>query len=180
MPLPPLSTANTERWKLFYLVGGKQHSLQMRVDATGVSQTTAEAGFSQLLTDISADLWTVTFVRLEHAPVGSTIFNPVTSALTGTLAGAGAPSAQESVRQLSFVGRATTGRKSRVFIYGFKSNNNDNMRITPAENANVGTAINRINGYLHLFVGIDGIKPVYSQYVNVNFNQHWTKAIRKI
>lgn len=178
MPLTPLAPENTERWRLVYSVGGHDHNLVMRVDNTGVSQTTVEAGYSQLLGDLSPLLYLLTFVRLEHAAVGSTIFNPVTTTLTGTLAGTGTPSQEQSTRQISFVGRAVTGRKARAFVYGYKVDTDENMRVTPAETAEIGTAINRINGYLHLFVAIDGIKPTFSQYVNVNYNKHWTKEVR--
>lgn len=179
MPLAALPANNTERWKLIYSVGGLQHSMQMRTDTTVPTQSTVEGGFTQLLGDLTAQLYTVTFVRLERAPVGSDIFNPVSTTLTGTLAGSGAPSKEASVRCLSFVGRSTGGRKNRVYIYGYNANLSDNMRITPAEQAAVGTAINRINGYLHLFVSIDGIKPVYAQYINIGYNDHWTKLVRK-
>lgn len=179
MALPPLDPANTARWRLKYSVGGHEHTMLMRVDATNPSQTTVESGFSQLLGDLSPLLFTVTFVALEFAAVGSSIFNPVTTTLTGTLAGTGAPGEEQSVRQMSFVGRAITGRKNRVFLYGYKNDILDNMRITPAETTEVGTAINRINGYLHLFVAIDGVKPTYKQYININYNKHWTRVVRQ-
>lgn len=178
MPLTPLAPENTERWRLVYSVGGHEHNMLMRVDTTSPSQSTVEAGFTQLLTDLSSDMWTVTFVRLEHAAIGSTIFNPVSTSLTGTLTGAGSPGEEQAVRQISFTGRNVNGRKARVFLYGYKEDISDNMRITPAETAEVGTAINRINGYLHLFVAIDNVKPTYNQYVNVNYNKHWTKVVR--
>jgi len=179
MPIIALDPANTERWRLVYSVGSLTHNWVMRVDATGVAQTTVEAGFQQILTDLTTKLYTLSFVRLEHAAVGSSIFNPVTSSLSGILAGSGSPGKEQAVRTLSFVGRNVAGRKTRSFLYGYLDDLNDNMRITPAETTEVGTAINRINGYLHLFVCIDGIKPTYSQYVNINYNKHWTKEIRK-
>lgn len=180
MAILPLDPTNTARWRLVYSVGGLQHAWGMRVDATNPSQSTVEAGYTQMLGDLSAVLWTITFVRLEFAAVGSTIFNPVTTTLTGTLAGVGAPGLEQATRQISWTGRGITGRKSRVFLWGFKDDTLDNMRITPAETAEIGASISRINGYLHLFVGIDSIKPVYNQYVNVNYNKHWTKEVRKI
>lgn len=179
MAVLPLDPANTARWRLIYSVGGHQHAMQMRVDATNPSQSTVEQGYQLLLTDLSITLWAVTFVRLEFAAVGSNIFNPVTSTLTGTIAGSGAPGQEQSIRQISFVGRSITGRKNRVFVYGYKDDLTDNMRITPAETAEVAAAINRINGFLHLFVGIDSVKPTYNQYVNVNVNKYWTKQIRQ-
>lgn len=178
MAVLPLDPANTARWRLRYSVGGHEHTMLMRVDATNPSQSTVEQGFTLLLGDLTLQLWTITFVRLEFASVGSSIFNPVTTTLTGTLAGSGAPGQEQSIRQISFVGRTITGRKNRVFLYGYKDDLTDNMRITPAETAEVGTAINRINGFLHLFVGIDSVKPTYSAYVNVNVNKYWTKQIR--
>jgi hypothetical protein len=179
MAIPALDPANTARWRLVYTCGGFQHAWGMRVDATNPSQSTVEQGYTLLLQDLSTLLFTITFVRLEFAAVGSSIFNPVTTTLTGTLAGTGAPGLEQATRQISWTGRGITGRKTRVFLWGYKDDLLDNMRITPAETAEVGTAINRINGYLHLFVGIDSIKPVYNQYVNVNYNKHWTKQARK-
>jgi len=179
MPVTALAPENTARWRLVYQVGGIEHGVVMRVDATNPTQTTVEAGFSQLLSDLSAQMWEITFVRLEYAAAGSTIFNPQTSALSGVLAGAGAGGPEQNVRSISFVGRTGGGHKARVFLYGYGAATADNMRVTTVERAEVAAAIARINGYLHLFVAIDAIKPTYNGYVNINYNKHWTKVIRQ-
>jgi len=99
--------------------------------------------------------------------------------LASRTAGAGAGGPEQNVRSISFVGRTGGGHKARVFLYGYGAATADNMRVTTVERAEVAAAIARINGYLHLFVAIDAIKPTYNGYVNINYNKHWTKVIRQ-
>lgn len=176
MPLPPLPPNNTSRYKLQYVTGNIAHELQNRT-AVGITAAAASSLFVSVLTAISADLWSLTVTGMTFAPAGSDIFNPVT--FTGTTAfGLGSPSLEESIRSLSVVGRTTGGRKVKFLLFGFKGNKTDNMRITPAENANVGNMLGQIAAASSQFFAIDGLKPIYASYVNVDYNDHWQRFIR--
>jgi hypothetical protein len=176
MPIVALPPSNTARYKLQYTVGGLQHEVQNLV-GPAVDNNSASLAFVQLFTRLNADLYLVSIQGMTFAPAGSDIFNPV--AYSGALSfGAGAPAPEQAIRSISFVGRTPTGRKARHFVYGFKANLTDNMRITIAENANVAAWITDLATYAAQWLAIDGVKPVYAGYGNLDYNDHWQKEIR--
>lgn len=176
MALPPLPAFNTNRYKLQYTIGGLNHEVQNRV-GPAVDSAGASAAFNQLLTRLSSGLWEITVTGMTFAAAGSDIFNPSTYT-GGTVFGSGAPEPEGAIRTIGFVGRTSGGRKARHFVYGWKLNFNDNMRITRAESAIVANWLDDLATYAAQWLAIDGLKPVYRQYANIDYNDHWQQVIR--
>jgi hypothetical protein len=178
MPLTPLPPSNTTRWRLHYSCGGLNHFWVIRTTAA-VTNASVSTAFDDLLTALTTELYAITILGLDFAVSGSNIFNAAT--WTGAASyGSGVPSLEQATRNISFIGRTTNGRKARMFLYGFKQNFNNNMRVDTTENAALATCLAHLATYNLYFLGIDGLKPVYKNYVNVGYNDHWTKQVRKI
>jgi len=176
MPLTALPASNTERYWLQYDMDGNLHKMQQRVPNNHPVASVVSA-FDQFLSALVNDFWQIDIIGLERAVQGSDIRNPVT--WTGaTSYGLGAPSDISQAATLSFVGRSNGGHKNRVFMFGAKSIAFDDYRIGSGENTSVLNALTVLNGLPNGFLSIDGLKPVYKAYANLNVNQHWVKKLR--
>jgi hypothetical protein len=53
-----------------------------------------------------------------------------------------------------------------------------NYRFDPGEGALVDAAVNRLQGAGSLITGIDGLTPIWKDYVNLITNAYWQKELR--
>jgi len=62
-------------------------------------------------------------------------------------------------------------------LFGFGSADT-NFRILPSENPNVGNVVSLLNDPDTPLLTISGTAPVFNEYANINFNDHWVKDAR--
>lgn len=179
MPLPILPSSNTKRYKMTYAVEEDVHSMTARA-ADSLSDSGANAHFVALFAALSGVLGpNVTWLDLSVAATGSDVFDSTGTWTPATGTGE-AVSELDQPRAVCFPGRATGGRKVRVFVFGVGSN-----YITPdsyAENPLVTPQFQGFQGLLNsqtdMWLAIDGVKPVWYFRATVKGNDHWIDARR--
>jgi hypothetical protein len=169
----------TARWWLLYSNNSMNHKLQMRTSnaATNIQVSTF---FQQLFTAVAGTLNATTVTGLEHAIQGSNVRNP--ASYTGTTSfGLGTEAGSDGrVRTWSFTGRASDGRKNKIFIFGVKSASEGDLRIDTTESADVAAAVTFLNNTVGAFLTISGTQPLWHLYANIGYNDHWIRQLRKI
>lgn len=174
-PLPP---SNSERWWLVYQVNGDTHRLMMRT-ATGATAANVSLTLHGLINRMAPDLNLLTPLNLEYAFINSNVRNTALWSQAASY-GAGDESTNDGrARSASFVGRAISGRRARLFLYGFKRNASGDYRTNIEENAQVLAAVAYLNGANGAFLAVDRSQPTYKGYVNVGYNDHWVKVARR-
>lgn len=175
MSLPPLSPDNTARFKIFYTTVGHQHVATIRNGTASPSSLGAQ--WDVLMTALSPDLYATVIDKVEYAPSGSNVFNPVVTGIEGNTYGSGAGSVSVVPFFVGFVGRSTGGRKVRFEVYGM-NNLGVNFRFSPGEDAAVDGAILVPQASSNTFYAIDGIKPTWYSYANAKSSAYWQRKVR--
>jgi len=175
--MAPLNPNFTDRWFLDYESSQGKHTMLMRTepaaDAPGVSDA-----FEVFLQALDPLLSQITVTGLRHSNAGSNITNPET--YTGQVTfGSGSQSAINSPAFLSFVGRDVSGHRARVYVYGIVGVSDTSYRITPTENAAIGTALSalRETGF-DFWKSINALPPTWHEYANTGFNAYWQRQRR--
>lgn len=179
MPLTPLPEDNTKRYKMVYNVEEDLHSMTARAE-NSVSDSTANSNFVAMFAAIGASLGSnVTWVDLQVAAQGSNVFNS-TGTWTPVTGTGGAVSELDQPRAFCYPGRAASGRKTKVFVYGI-----DSAFATPdsyAENPLVTATFQGFQGLLNsqtsFWLAIDGVKPTWYFRLTVKANDHWVDGRR--
>lgn len=176
MPLPVLPASNTARYKFFYHNATHPHVTTIRAFGTH-SPSNVGAQFDVLLTALAGQIEATTLDRVEFAPVGSNIFNPVVTGFEGNTYGSGTSNPTNAPWFYGFVGRTSGGRKSRFMIFG-ANDLGTNYRFSPGENAAIDAAVLVPQASANAFGGIDGAKPVWYGYVNAGADAYWQRKGR--
>jgi hypothetical protein len=175
MALPPLLPSNTPRFRVNYTASNHNHSFQIR---SGASPAAIGTHITTFLTTMTSLLFQLVVVDVEWAPAGSDVFNPVVTGAEGHVTGAGTPSAPTlEPLAINFIGRTSGGRRVRRAIFGAMGGGT-NYRYTPGENANVDNAINVLQAAGSMLQGIDGLTPIWHNYANVKYFDHWVREVR--
>lgn len=177
-------STTTGRYFLDYTTGRIEHTLMVRY--RGATPDFAQVGqeLGALLGQLAAGLpatWRP--VRARYADEGSDVTLPI--AMPAVLAnvvgtnGAALPAADEP-REHIYVGRSpTTGRRVRLSIYGLLGPTPANYRLGPGETgATLAGVFNTLNGSPDVFLTVDGSKPTWYSYLNVNYNSYWERRAR--
>lgn len=177
MSLPPLPESNTARFFSLYLVGTEEHSYQVRAadsvdDATAVAHLAAQ--WAALQPTIGSN---VTFVGVEKAASGSNVRNIIggTTPLTGT---GTAVSGTTFPFSWTIAGRAPSGRKARVSIFGVGLSIPSTYKQDPLTDAGLQGFQGLLNSQSGFNLAIDGTKPTWYFRATVNANDHWVKIAR--
>lgn len=175
--MAPLPVNNTETWFLDYVVGGVNHTLEMR-SGSPMSNIDASNAYDALLSGLSLTIYEMTVVRLRKRLIGSTVSLPGTWAGAATY-GTGVATRSQAAQYIDFIGRTHLGRRARAAIFGSKivSVGND-YRVNPGESAEVDAAILTIKADVNFWFAIDGIKPIWYPYANCGVNAYWRNRIR--
>lgn len=182
-PLPP---NNTARLWIDYVVGGIEHTFQVRYNANQPTIDVVDT-VAAILGFIEGELASSFAVQgARVAPAGSNISVPFDisgSALAGFVGTNGSDlPANNAPREISWTGRShTTGRRVEWSLYGYMPNTPANYRWGPGEtvasSSQVIAALNAASA-AGIFVAIDGTPAVWKPYVNVNFNSYWENEVR--
>jgi len=170
--LPP---SNTERYRVNYTVGGRQHSFEVRTNL--VSPSGLGTNVTAFLTPLSTILNLLTVDNVTYAAGGSNIFNIVTTGIEGDSFGSGAGTGSAIPNFINFIGRSAGGRRVRLAVYGLKSDAQD-YRFAPGESISIDDAIDALKAPANAFLSIDDVKPVWYDYANAGVNAYWQRNIR--
>lgn len=177
--MAPTAPTNTDRFYLHYTVSSLAHTLLMR---TNGSITPAEAStvFSELLTLLDANLYTLDITGMEFSAAGSNVRNPV--AYTGdTEVGAGtAIDSLTRAQAIVFTGRDQSGHAIRLFIYGAKGISDGDYRTSEGENSAVDAALDYLAALSGYFMTVGAFQPVWHRYANITIPIHWQKKLRTV
>lgn len=175
--MAPLPETSTERVKYIYSNSVNQHSVIFRV-VSGTPTADIDTIMQSLLSNLGINCMQSVVLGCERAPLGSSIFNPVgDSALVGDSFGSGLGNPVQDAESISFTGRGSDGRRARIFLFGYGSNDT-NFRITSAESPGVAAFVTTINTVSAPLLTIGGTAPIFHEYGNINFNDHWIKQAR--
>ena len=178
MALPALPPENTERWWIIYSNNGVEHRTMART-LVGLTAAQMSVNFGNLFTALNGVLNVTTILGMEKAAKGSNVRNPQTYSGPGSVGSGTEVDTDGRARAWSFVGRSTNGRKSRLFIFGGKTFTEGDYRIDGSESAAILAAISALQTPAAAFLSIDELKPVWSNYVNIGYSDHWIKQFRK-
>lgn len=175
MALPVLPANNTPRFRVNYTASNHNHSFQIRSNA---SPSAIGTHITTFLTTMTSLLFQLVVVDVYWAAAGSDVFNPVVTGAEGHTVGAGTPSAPTlEPLAINFIGRTSGGRRVRRAVFGAMGGGT-NYRYTPGENPNVDNAINVLQAAGSILLGIDGVAPIWKNYANVKYFDHWVKEVR--
>jgi len=179
MPLSPLPEDNTKRYKMLYTVGPQTHTMTSRC-SSAQTDATANAHFVALFAAIGSSLGSnCTWADLLVAAQGSNVFNS-TATWTPVTGGGGAVAVVDYPRALNFPGRANSGRKSKVFVFGIDSgfSTPQSYEEDPLVTATFQGFQGLLNSQADFWLAIDGVKPVWYFRCNIKTNDHWVDAAR--
>jgi hypothetical protein len=173
MPLSPLPETNTKRYFLVYTAAGLTHQLQARCADT-VGDSTALTFLSDIATALAPSAGTnTTFAGVEVAANGSNVRNivPGFTPIAGT--GGGAVGGAEIVKSWCISGRAPSGRKVKVFVFGMFLSTPANYKQDPLTDAALQGFQGLLNSQTDFWLAIDGTKPVWYFRATTKPNDHW-------
>lgn len=174
--MAPLNPNNTDRYKVFYTVGGRQHVQQIRTD--GVSPFAFGLFVDTYYQAVDPAIYTTVIDQVQFATSGTDVFNPVTSGIEGNSYGSGAASVEgEDAYYYDFVGRSTGGRRVRFAQFGAKALGSD-YRYAAGESADLDAALAVIDATANAWLAVDGIPAIWKSYVNAGANAYWQRKIR--
>lgn len=170
-----LNPNNTERFRVNYTVGGKQHTFEVRTNL--VSPSSLGTLVTAFLTPLSTIVNQIVIDNVTYAAGGSNIFNLVTTGIEGDSFGSGAGTGSAVPNFINFIGRSAGGRRVRLAVYGLKTDSTD-YRFAPGENASIDDAIDALKAPANAFLSIDDVKPVWYDYANAGVNAYWQRNLR--
>ena len=124
---------------------------------------------------------TVVWDTLQYAEAGVNFFTEDIAWEPVDVGGAAGPSASDvPSRFVNFVGRSpSTAKRVKYHLFETYMNGDNNMRLTPAENANVGAVLDVLNDLDYFFDAIDGTPVVFKNYANLGQNDYLTHRARR-
>lgn len=178
----------TARLRVRYKGGGAIHTQTWRYPGVGDGPelgailVAVENFYSPLQVNMWSD-WTI--LNVSYALRDSNVFIPTfgLSVVGGVdvvdLKGRGRASA------ISFVGRTASGLRAIIYQYGYRSNigesgEADDFRIYQSENSAIDGAITSLIGSGADLVGNDGLAINWYSYVNIKYNDYWTRKVRQL
>ncbi len=173
--LPPF---NTERWWIVYTNNGTTHRLMMRTNA-GATAANVSLTLQGVFSRLAPILYATSILGLEFSVINSNVRNAATYSGTASFGTGSGSGVDTRARALSFVGRSPDGRKNRLFVFGAKDISEGDYRVDTTESTDVAALVTYLNGATGAFLSISGAQPVYKNYANIGFNDHWIKAYRK-
>lgn len=169
---------NTDIYFIDYDTAGTAHTMAVRA-ASNSQRITVEQEIGVFLASLAAVVCESTITGFRYQVAHSDFSIELASDLVGSKFGTGSPTVAMKALSLGFVGRSLGGHKARVYVFGWKGGL-DNYRITTAENEGLGGCLSALELATASFLAIDGIKPVWKQYGNLNANDHTVKRLRKV
>lgn len=176
----------TPRIRVHYTAVGKQHTQLWRM-----SRTEGDPDILDYVTKISAfydalapSLYNDTVINsAEFAPVDSDVFLPCTAPeISATMAGTGGRPQNAASMAITYVGRAITGPKWKMSMYGIAIAGNENQAgdwtVLPGENAGVAASLVALTELAPTVKAIDGASVSVYDLVRLKYNDYWVRKLR--
>lgn len=168
---------NTPRLKVTYQNAIASHDAIFRMVAD-TDVTAVEDVLSAFLPTVGSLLHFAEITNVQFAADGSDLFFPrPASVLLGATFGDGPANTDTNPRFLQFGGRSTGGRRTKFYLFGYKSVSSA-YRLTVAEVADLATGIAMLNDNAAIFTAIDGLSTLWYPYANVKENDYWVRQSR--
>lgn len=185
----------TSRLFVDYVTGdqttSQEHTFQIRGGGEGVTGDTLQDYAELFLLGVGAQNlragWRVLRARLQQANTSFSVPLALTSGLdtfVGTSNGNLVPA--DEAREWAWEGRSfTSGRKVSISLFGLTAATPNNFRLVAGGTAPawVQASINALNNPsvpANVGTTIDGTKPTWYGYVNVQYNSYWERRIRSV
>lgn len=173
-----LPVNNTITAWLGYTSEGVEHEMEMRF-ADGTADSTivnAATGIANALRDLM--LPSDSFLSLRVRAKGSNLSFPLAfSAITGNNPNA-VPAGQEP-NFLSLTGRSSGGRRVRMTFFTPHAEPNERYRFALGDVTAGAAWLNQVQAGANNIVAIDGLVPVWNQYINTGTNSYWQRQRRR-
>lgn len=168
----------TRRFYFDYSNAVSQHTMLVRV-LPEVDLSVFWPIMDSFFTQVSQLTASFQIDQVRQGEPGSTFTFPVVTGLEGNTYGDTLfpADANSNPRALSFVGRDGLGVRGRLFVYGAQAQDN-NYRITSAENTVVADLVNFLNERESTFVTITGNANNWNSYANLKANDYWVRRSR--
>lgn len=174
--MAPLPESSTARAFLSYSVNGDNHTMMVRIDPS-MTNDEVSASISAFLTAMAPTVNASLFVKFERSVEGSNVRVPAT--WTGlTEWGTNGFDTTKTPRFWSFTGKDVSGRRFRLELFGRAGADNDNYRIFAADDTAIEAAIDALETEEPAFLTIGNSSPIYNQYANQSYSQHWIGVSR--
>jgi len=176
--MAPLPEDNTKRYWLAYHCKGETHHAQMRTvddyaDSDAISTLTALAVALQPMwaNDCGAD-------GVLVAEAGSNVRNPV-AGFTPVVGTHGGTTADINLPfETTWTGRARSGRRWEMGIFCLQYTLTSTWPVTSLTGTGLDTVRALFVAAADHYLAIDHAKPVFNNWVNFSYNDHWIKAAR--
>lgn len=180
--MAPLPFNNTDIMTYVYRWDNGTSQFQVRYDGTLTTVSAvnnAVTAFINELGGILDDQWEIISARRQEKNSLISIPEeiPTGIAITGS-----SQSVQDRPKELCFVGRSAGGRRAEISIYGITLAIPENWRYSATLNTEIAGAVGVLNEnglYPAVFQSIDGLRPLWYPYANVNFNSYWERRARR-
>jgi hypothetical protein len=177
MPLSPLPESNTKRYFLQYVVDTEIHNMQFRC-ADSIGDSTALSNIADLVTAIAPTAGTnTTYDGVFVALNGSNVRNPVPGFTPVTGAG-GLVSGATLQNAWCISGRAPSGRKVKIFLFGLFIALPADYKQDPLTDAGLQGFQGLLNSQSDFSLAIDGTKPTWYFRATAKANDHWVDQVR--
>lgn len=175
--MAPLPSSTTARLKVTYANVIASHVVVIRCPTFADLGDAADL-FTAVVTGLGSQVAFSDVTQVQAADVGSDLFFDVAgSSLLGDTFGSGPASEETNARFVQFSGRSIGGRRTKLYIFGWKGAMDD-YRLTGAEDAAVLAAVTALNAAENAGVAIDGLTTVYNNYANLKAHDHWVHKAR--
>lgn len=176
----PVSAPNlTVRYKVFYTGPFGRHVLLLRF-APGTTMATARNRSNAIIEAMAPFTWDGTnFDTAEYCPAGGSVFNadpdwePVVSDTPNTAGPTSSPS-----RFLQWGGRDSEGFRAKWYLFECATGPRSNMRVTPAQDAQIGVVIDALSYPIDPVVTAGGGVADLKGYANIGDNDYLTHKAR--
>ena len=134
----------------------------------------------EVLTAMTGLMWdTASFLEAFFALAGSPIFNGIASWTPITASSSAVPGVTTSPAQFTqFGGRASDGRRVKLYLFETGVPNSQDMRYTGAENSVIGDVLDILNSETSTIGTITGSAPIWKNYANVGQNDYLVHKAR--
>lgn len=177
--MAPLPENNTARVWIDYHDGINPHALQIRHNGGSGNHPNVLAAAAALFSALSPQMYAITITGARYSPQGSTISLPLAWEAAGSY-GSGAMPGLRAPFQICYLGRSSSGRQVRWFIFGCKLEAPNSYRFPLIADSELSDGWNAIiagqaDG---AFLAIDGGDPAMYNYVDANFNSYFEEKQR--
>ncbi len=175
--MAPLAPNNTAQLFFDYQQGSFEHTLMMRPSPSSTLEGVA-AIVDDVLTALATVIVATTIVRVRLQQAGANFSTPVDLSVVGLTYGSGTNPSNVVPTFMTFVGRSTGGRRTKLTIFGIDGALPADWRWTRGESTVVAGALGVLEAGASQYVAIDNAAITWYAYANTGYNAYWIRNVR--